>query len=75
MIDTMSDEFNINDNVWVRLTAHGEALANGRGSEVDGGWQRWQLWCLMAEFGQHLWNGGETVFEKNEIRFTDPTAI
>ena len=27
------------------------------------GWSRWQLWCLMAEFGDHLYHGCVPPFD------------
>ena len=27
------------------------------------GWSSWQLWTLMREFGEHMYNGAELPFE------------
>lgn len=71
--------FNINDHVRVRLTDRGRALHRQHHDELfEGssykpdyrppvedadGWSRWQLWRLMHEFGEQLYNGAPLVFE------------
>lgn len=35
------------------------------------GWSSWQLWHLMEEFGKHMGNGRELVFETT-IRIDEP---
>lgn len=78
---------NMNDTVYVRLTKAGKAYHREhitklraklkidleyRPPDEDEGWSRWQLWCLMEEFGPgtHLWS--PLLFEHNEIRTTKP---
>lgn len=67
-------EFNINDTVKVKLTAHGQELAIKAGYEhtalaVDkDGYSSWQLWVLMSVLGEHLYNGARTAIESNTIR-------
>ena len=33
--------------------------------EDDLGWSKWQLWELMASFGEHMFNGCRPPFELN----------
>ena len=70
--------FNANEAVWVKLTEKGhriykenhEALRKKipgfpsytRPKEDERGFSRWQMWCLMQEFGEHLFLGGPEPF-------------
>lgn len=69
-------EINVNDYVWVRLTAHGQELYSHTPCfefrSVSSGWTRFQLWNLMFIFGSNMLMGGAPVFRDNIIRFTDP---
>lgn len=69
-------EINTNDNVWVRLTAHGQELYSHTPCyeyrRVSSGWSKFQLWNLMFIFGPNMLMGGPPVFRDNIIRFTDP---
>lgn len=60
-------EFNISENVWVRLTDRGrQALKdrhNALPTEDADGWSKWQLWCLMEAFGDRVYLGCEMDFE------------
>ena len=70
-------EFNINDNVQVKLTGRGrdclrkqwEALLMGstlKYTPVDedaDGWSCWQLWDLMSQLGTFMTMGSAPVFE------------
>lgn len=83
-------QFNINDEVRVRLTDRGRRLMREthkifcgdrvpytEPEEVDG-WSTWQLWRLMQEFGAHMIMGQEVPFEPTieivEPRLTDIAA-
>lgn len=33
--------------------------------EDDDGWSKWQLWCLMQDFGSHIRMGGPNPFNTN----------
>lgn len=73
--------FNINQGVRVKLTEHGRAIhranhkRNFKGAEdrypylppVEDcdGWSRWQLWALMAEFGEHIGMARPHPFDGN----------
>lgn len=78
--------FNLNDAVWVKVTPYGwdvftehyqklgldsdiyrNILARGEPSD----WQKFQLWDLMAIFGEKMHNGFPTPLE-TEIRLIDP---
>ncbi len=77
--------FNVNDNVWVKLTPSGEALwaeywrkTNPKGvpksirrshTEADG-WIRFQLHELMQVFGKAMYNGNMELPFETEIRLT-----
>lgn len=79
--------FNVNNEVWVRLTdegrrqlnrnREGSALPHGKfpGLPVEDadGFSKWQLWDLMSQFGPHMFNGCEIPFE-TEIYLSEPTA-
>jgi hypothetical protein len=61
--------FNVNHDVWIRLTARGRRLARAQGctvEEVDG-WSRWQLWKVASVFGRHMEDGFDLLF-KTEIQ-------
>jgi hypothetical protein len=81
--------FNINDEVWARLTEHGVRAhqryygVGGNGPDVGlrmlalrtvNGWTREQLWVLMAILGPHMRNGGPKMIEEQSIYFADPNA-
>ena len=71
--------FNVNDFVWVRLTALGRKthrswfreLFSGAlripvftpAKEDAKGWSRWQLWELFQVFGKHMGNGFPLMFK------------
>lgn len=46
-------------------TKHGakEWHAYAPPKEDENGWSKWQLWCLMQQFGPYLRNGGDVPFE------------
>lgn len=82
-------EFNINHEVWVRLTEHGVQAyqryynVGGNGPHAGremvarrtvNGWTREQLWVLMAVLGPRMHMGGPALLEMMSIRFTDPNA-
>lgn len=81
------DRLNINDWVWVRLTARGRdidraaherlrAVAPSIGpytSDEKGGWSRWQLYRLMYAFGEDCCIGADLPFEA-EISLVDPAG-
>lgn len=67
--------FNINDEVAVRLTAHGREVHRRNYLNLElspseyrppiedaEGWSHWQLWDLMQEFGPHIYMGGKNCF-------------
>ena len=76
--------YNINSNVWVKLTPKGHEIYKKfweealRGSSLekaapaiktdDRGWTEFQMWDLMCIFGHNLYNGCVTPFETN-IKF------
>jgi hypothetical protein len=64
----------LNDIVRVKLTDYGrkvmrenhedlKASAYHAPEEDENGYSKWQLWCLMEEFGAHMRWGGELPFE------------
>jgi hypothetical protein len=59
--------FNINNNVYVRLTEKGRSVLFSQNIspplEDENGYGKWQLWVLMNTFGPHLWNGSPVPFE------------
>lgn len=76
--------YNINSNVWVKLTPKGHELYKKfweealKGSTIENatptlktderGWTEFQMWDLMCIFGCHLYNGCVSPFETN-IKF------
>jgi len=76
--------YNINSNVWVKLTPKGHDIYKKFWSEAlkgstienaipvlhtdDRGWTEFQMWDLMCIFGPHLYNGCIVPFETN-IKF------
>lgn len=73
-------EFNLNDEVLVRLTDHGRRIHREQFNELKSkypgigeyslkedadGWSKWQMWVLMRDFGQHIGMGIEQPFETN----------
>ena len=82
-------EFNVNHYVWVRLTDLGrfihrrnhdilyagsrEPHAYRPPTEDKDGWSKWQLWCLMGEFGADMKCGGMDNPFETTIRLEDPT--
>jgi len=76
--------YNINSNVYVKLTPKGHELYKKFWEEVfkdsetkhtapvihtdAEGWTEFQMWDLMSIFGPHLYNGCNVPFETN-IRF------
>lgn len=78
--------FNVNDHVWVRLTDEGREyhrrwygarypmLPYRTPDESNNGWSRWQLWDLMASFGDGIHMGGRVPFETT-IRLKEPVVL
>ena len=78
---------NINDEVKVKLTAHGrDCLVEYGGEFLDvqttlalymstdkDGYHHFQLWKLVEIFGKYMWHGGEQLFEDNIIIIGDKT--
>jgi len=75
-------EMNLNDSVWVRVTALGEGVykQHWRKLGIDPspplerdakGWTKFQLWEVAHIFGAALWNGGEVPVE-TKIRLAAP---
>jgi hypothetical protein len=76
--------YNINSNVWVKLTPWGHELYKKfwsealNGSSIENaypilhtdekGWTEFQMWDLMCIFGSYLYNGCKNPFETN-IKF------
>lgn len=76
--------YNINSNVWVKLTPKGHEIYKKFWEEVfkasatphnapvlhtdAEGWTEFQMWDLMCIFGCHLYNGCVAPFETN-IKF------
>ena len=80
-------DFNLNSDVFVRLTPEGRRLHKKAHDELnthlyrinpkakrapyytpeedEDGWSKWQLWDLMASFGEHIYNGCRPPFELN----------
>jgi hypothetical protein len=69
----MKIEININEYVECELTSHGLDLMNINGFKPDfivGNWIRIQLWELMAQLGEHIFNGSEQSILDNKITLT-----
>ncbi len=77
-------EFNVNNYVWVKLTAdgrrwhrdwhgrhYGDILPYHPPEEDADGWSKWQLWSLMQDFGEGIHLGGRVPFETT-IRLEPP---
>ena len=78
MSDQNLVDFNINENVWVRLTQSGKLIHRRQHDELRkefpslgryrppyadaAGYTRWQLWDLMQTFGPHITLGGDPPF-------------
>ena len=67
-------EFNLNNYVWIRLTDEGKKILNKaycknyyerliKPKEDENGWYKCQLWVVMSDFGEHLYNGCRPPFE------------
>ena len=81
----MMDTLNINENVWVKLTDEGrhwhrEAMTERypmirytAPTEDAEGWSKWQLWCLMHDFGNRMYMGPLPPFG-TEIRLSPPST-
>jgi hypothetical protein len=74
-------ELNLNDTVWVRLTAAGQTMLQNQVEHwelfrQESGWWAFQLYELMHYFGAslptHPGFNHEMVFENNLIRYTRP---
>jgi hypothetical protein len=69
--DLMPAQFNLNDDVKVKLTDHGrDLLAKKRRltrQPDEAGYTKFQLWELMNIFGEHFYNGCSIPFEFNRI--------
>ena len=67
----MPAQFNLNDDVKVKLTDHGrDLLAKKRRltrQPDEAGYAKFQLWELMNIFGEHFYNGCSIPFEFNRI--------
>ena len=68
----MLKTFNINSDVKVKLTPKGrELFFNNKDyekyprtlTEDRDGYSTWQLWVLMEEFGEHMYNSSDNCFE------------
>lgn len=69
---------NLNDHVKVKLTERGRRVWLSYWRQI-GGSDKWardkvadnslteQLWQVMAIFGEHMCNGGDQLFERNEV--------
>lgn len=61
--------FNVNNPVWVKLTAKGELIVKAKNlpsHEKDAdGYEKWQLWELMNAVGEYLCNGCVVPFLMN----------
>jgi hypothetical protein len=76
-MDKKQVEFNINENVYVRLTPYGKKVLQERAvfygypyiekQEVDG-WSRWQMWDLISTFGECLYLGAAQLPFLTDIR-------
>ncbi len=76
--------YNVNSNVWVKLTPKGRDIYKNFWKEVfkgtehtapelhtdDRGWTEFQMWDLMCIFGAHLYNGCEVPFQ-TYIKFSE----
>ena len=80
-------KINLNDSVRVRLTEHGRRLHREHWNEKVGdaypyqqpqededGWSTWQLWELMATFGEHLCMCCKLPF-KTQIETVDCASV
>ena len=74
-------ERNINDDVWVKLTAAGVEAHKAHDAshglstpttETTRGWTRFVMWEFMHVFGPHCYNGGPQMFYGNIVRFAPP---
>ena len=79
-------EFNLNQSVEVQLTERGRNILQENHDKLyfafdnkypyrppvedENGWSKWQLWCLMREFGDHVHIGFDPPF-KTTIRLLD----
>lgn len=70
--------FNLNDSVWVQLTATGRAHLRERNnmrSETIDGWSEWIGWDLMHTFGPLMVMGGEPPFNMDiRLEVADPIS-
>lgn len=72
-------EFNINGDVWIRLTGAGTRAYNLHYEKLgmeppplqrdSSDWCKFQLWDLMHIFGPAVYNGCQIPFVENVIRF------
>lgn len=70
--------FNLNDSVWVQLTATGRAHLRERNemkSETIDGWSAWVGWDLMHTFGSLMVMGGEPPFNMDiRLEVAEPVS-
>lgn len=84
MNDTQWIDFNMNNDVKVKLTDYGKQILADKFSNIPGidvnkilnyikvdsnGYYEFQLWDLMSTFGEYLYNGCKLPFETN-IKFS-----
>lgn len=78
MTNTEKINFNINHNVWVRLTDKGRLIArkdsDWRPEEKDG-WSKWQLWDLINTFGDFCYLGAAKLPFETEILIELPQKV
>lgn len=71
----MKIKMNINDEIWVKVTALGRTLPGvAEHLKFDRevmGWSKWQLWDFAATFGPAMFNGGKLPLE-TEISLANP---
>lgn len=72
-------EFNINDDVYVKLTDTGRQIHRANFEKIfkgthfiyhapvedEEGCSKWQMWDLMYQFGAHIGPGSKIPFETN----------
>ncbi len=55
-----------------QLAEHGIATTDLHPADADG-WREWQLWELMRDFGEDMFNGCDVPFVGNVIEIRVPT--
>ena len=73
----MKIEINLNDEIKVQLTEHGEEilLKHYNWSEVidKEGYRKFQLWDFINIYGKHIYHGSKQVIKNNIILITNST--